>query len=279
MHDAQAQRAPAPWASGHVGRVRTGGVDLDLDVTGDHGPAVVQLHGLTSSRRRERLMGLDVGAACTDARVLRYDARGHGRSAGSRDPRDYRWPRLAQDLLGVLDAVFPGEQVHGIGSSMGTATLLHAALADPGRFLGLSLLLPPTAWATRRAKSAEYLAAASLVETEGMAAFVDLGEAQVEPPAVRGRPRTEPDVPAGLLPTVLRGAAASDLPAPVDLSRIDVPVLLLAWTEDPSHPLSSAERLHAVLPSARLVVASTPQDVATWPGLVAAHVAASDSTT
>ena len=98
-------------------------LDHDVAVLGPPGaapgPAVVQLHGLTSSRERDHRLGLDVmrgladPAGGTGARLLRYDARGHGRSSGSTTPGDYRWDRLAEDLLALLATVFPGEVVHG----------------------------------------------------------------------------------------------------------------------------------------------------------------------
>jgi pimeloyl-ACP methyl ester carboxylesterase len=250
------------------------GAQLDVELVGDDGPAVVALHGLTSSRRRDAVLGLDVAAQVPGIRLLRYDARGHGLSTGRHVPDDYTWPRLAEDLYRVVDHVFAGEPVHGLGGSMGTATLLHAALADPSRFASLTLMIPPTAWATRRAKAAEYEAQARLVETSGVEAFVAAAAQAVPPPATVGRPDTVPDVADDLLPTVLRGAARSDLPPTSTLATLDVPTQLLAWTEDPSHPLETAETLHALWPSSRLVVATTPAEVRGWRGLLEEHVRA-----
>ncbi|MGF9660216.1 hypothetical protein AAIH18_22555, partial [Pantoea agglomerans] len=68
-----------------------------------------------------------------------------------------------------------------------------------------------------------------------------------------------------LLPSLLRGAAISDLPAPESVARIDVPTTILAWVDDPGHPLSTAESLAALLPNATLTVARTPADVEAWP--------------
>ncbi|MEH3068340.1 MAG: alpha/beta hydrolase [Aeromicrobium erythreum] len=248
------------------------GAVLDVDVQGDDGPAVVVLHGLTSSRRRDALLGLDVAARVPGVRLLRYDARGHGRSTGRTVVDDYTWPRLADDLEHVIERFFPGEQVHGLGGSMGTATLLHAAVDDPSRFASLTLMIPPTAWASRRAKAAEYEASARLVETSGVDAFVALAADAVPPPATRGRPDTVPDVDEALLPTVLRGAAGSDLPSTAALATLDVPTQLLAWTDDPAHPLSTARTLHDLWPSSSLVVATTPDDVRGWSALLAEHV-------
>lgn len=64
---------------------------------------------------------------------LHYTVRGSGGSTGRQVPEDYRWDALADDLLALLDEVAPTELVDGIGASMGTATLLHAAANAPHR--------------------------------------------------------------------------------------------------------------------------------------------------
>ncbi|MBF4161996.1 alpha/beta fold hydrolase [Nocardioides acrostichi] len=241
------------------------GATLDVEFSDEGGQPVVQLHGLTSSRYRDRVLDLDLGRGLSGTRLLRYDARGHGRSTGRLVPEDYRWSVLAEDLLRLLDAWFPGEQVHGVGPSMGCGTLLHAAVRDPDRFSGLTLLVPPTAWETRAAKAEDYREAADLVEREGMVAFVEAGRLAPTPPATVGVPETVPDVREELLPTLLRGAALTDLPAPDALEALRVPTLVLAWVDDPSHPVSTAERLVELIAGSRLRVAETPDDVAGWP--------------
>lgn len=211
--------------------------------------------------------------ALREHRVLRYDARGHGNSTGSTEPSSYTWPHLADDLLALLEHVAePGEQVHGVGPSMGSATLLHAALLDPTRFASLTLVTPPTAWETRVAQRATYLVNADLVEREGIDAFVELGLTSPIVPAMADAPRTKPAVAEALLPALLRGAALSDLPSPRELAAIDAATLLLAWTDDPTHPVSTATILADTLPDTRLVVARTPYGVMAWPGLFADHV-------
>jgi len=249
------------------------GAELDVELSDEGGAPVVQLHGLTSSRARDRLLHLDLGRGLSGTRLLRYDARGHGRSTGRPVPEDYRWSVLADDLLRLLDVWFPGERVHGVGPSMGTATLLHAATREPDRFSGLTLVIPPTAWETRVAKAGDYLAAAELVETSGLGAFVEAGRLAPTPPATVDTPETVPDVTEALLPSLLRGAALSDLPPPAAVAGLTVPVTLLAWTEDAAHPVSTAEALADLLPAPRLVVAATPADLAGWPELLQADVA------
>lgn len=249
------------------------GAELAWAFSDESGHPVVQLHGLTSSRSRDRVLDLDLGRGLSDTRLLRYDARGHGHSTGRAVPEDYQWSHLADDLLRLLDFWFPDEPVHGVGPSMGSATLLHAAVREPARFSGFTLLLPPTAWATRRARADDYRAMADLIETEGVEPFLALDRVAARPPASVGQPDTVPHVRGELLPSVLRGAALSDLPEPEQLERIEVPTTVLAWVGDPAHPLSTAEALVELLPQAVLQVAHTPEDVRRWPHVLAEDIA------
>jgi 3-oxoadipate enol-lactonase len=93
------------------------------------------------------------------------------------------------------------------------------------------------------------------------------------PPATEGLPETRPDVEVDLLPALFRGAASTDLPSPEAVATIGVPTTLLAWIDDPAHPLSTAEALLELLPAARLEVASTRADVESWPAILRADVA------
>ena len=251
------------------------GADLAVSLSDEGGHPVVQLHGLTSSRARDRVLNLDLGRGLSGTRLLRYDARGHGKSTGRKVPEDYQWRSLADDLLRLLDRWFPGEPVHGVGPSMGAATLLHAASREPDRFAGLTLMVPPTAWETRSAQATNYHVAAALIETDGVDAFLAAARTSTTtpPPATVGAPETVPDVPDALLPSLFRGAALSDLPAPEAVARIDAPTAILAWIDDSGHPLSTAESLAALLPHATLTVAHTPEDVETWPKILSQDVA------
>ncbi|MDO5617599.1 alpha/beta fold hydrolase [Kocuria sp.] len=249
---------------------------LDYTVTGEESdtgaPAVVQLHGLMSSAVSNTSGGLDLAAFIPKAQVLRYDARGHGNSTGEPVVDDWLWSNLAQDLLALLDHVFPGRAVHGIGPSMGSATLLYAALADPERFASLTLCVPSTSWATRRGQASIYRESAEMIETLGLEAYIRATRTVPQPPAVADRERHRPRVSAELLPAVLRGAAATDLPEPHELAAITAPNVILAWSDDAAHPISSSEILRATLPGDQLHIARTPQDLATWPAVAASFV-------
>ena len=152
--------------------------------------------------------------------MLRVDARGHGASSADLDSRAYRWSELAADLLALADALGHPRLVAG-GASMGAAVALHAAAAAPERVEALVLMIPPTAWTTRPAQAARYRDDADLAQQGGLQALA-AAEATRPPipifeglfdPAELARARFAAQDPA-VLPAILRGAAASDLPEP-----------------------------------------------------------------
>jgi pimeloyl-ACP methyl ester carboxylesterase len=249
------------------------GTPLAVDDPGGSGRSFLWAHGLTSSRAREDRVGwFDWRAALPGWRVVRYDARGHGRSAPGPGPDAYRWPTLARDLVAVADALDLDRPLVAGGASMGCATVLHAAVADPSCVDALVLAIPPTAWATRAAQADLYRAGADLVAEAGLDAYLEVARSRPVPELfadVADLVAPDPDVPVEVLPDLLRGAGASDLPPPEALAALDVPALVLAWETDPVHPVDTAERLSVALPRAELHVAATLDEVRRWGEVVA----------
>ena len=60
------------------------------------------------------------------------------------------------------------------------------------------------------------------------------------------------------------GHELANLPPAVELEAIHAPALILAWTEDPGHPISSAEEVARRLPNSQLHIAQNAAEVATW---------------
>jgi hypothetical protein len=71
-----------------------------------------------------------------------------------------------------------------------------------------------------------------------------------------------------LLPSVLRGAASSDLPPKDAVRSVSAPTLLLPWVGDAGHPMSTAQRLLEFLPDVQIHVAHHLRDVSTWTGRI-----------
>jgi 3-oxoadipate enol-lactonase len=241
------------------------GVGLAFERHGS-GPLMVWGHGLTSSRANEDGRGLwhlavDVPAAGFE--LVRWDARGHGRSGGTTEPATYGWASLAADAAELLTALGAGPAVVG-GASMGAATALHLAVQRPELVRALVLVIPPTAWGTRPAQRTLYEQSAGFVRARGREAWVAATQALPPIPILAGHPElwgTGPDIEEVLLPWVLEGAAGSDLPPMEVLTTVRVPALVLAWDTDPGHPVSTAEALGAALPDATVHVATTVGEI------------------
>ncbi|RKE22452.1 alpha/beta fold hydrolase [Streptomyces sp. TLI_171] len=265
----------ATVAAPDTGRLQRPHARLAYTATG-RGPLAVHAHGALSSRAHEQRAGLfDWTPVTATHRLARYDARGHGESTGRAEPADYSYPSLAADLLALCDHLSPDAPVTGLGASMGTATVLWAALARPERFDRLVLAIPAVAWEARTARRSGLRAAATLVERRGRGAL-DAAARISGPPAVLAEvPQytTEFDLPEALLPAALRAAADADLPTPETLRTLPHPVLLLAWPTDPVHPLSTAHTLAAHLPAARLHISNTLAEVRNWGRMAARFLA------
>ncbi|ROP74614.1 alpha/beta fold hydrolase [Curtobacterium sp. PhB115] len=260
-----------------INSIEARGIRFALTDEGD-GPVVLDAHGLTGSRRSGRDLGVADFSPVARAglRLVSYDARGHGETRGTRDPADYGWDALGDDMLALADVLSPAAPVAAIGASMGTGSLLHAVTSQPARFDRLVLTSSPTAWETRAAQGDGYRQLADIVE-RGDPAVVRQWFAQAAPPVVfaglEGFP-PPPDVSFDLLPTVLRGAADTDLPPRDAIARITQPTLILGWPGDGAHPISTAEELALVIPGAELHVSETLDDIRSWGRRIAAFLSA-----
>lgn len=264
----RAERTAGPAGPEHGspvdGSVPVPGADLAYTAEG-RGNVVLSAHGLTSSRAADAARGLvDYRPVAARNRLIAYDARGHGRSTGSLHEEDYRWTNLAGDLLAIADHFSPDRPVGVIGASMGTATLLHAAVLAPHRFSRLVVTTPPTAWDKRTAQAEQYRRMAELAAADPGALATAIRNGPV-PAALEGTAyASDPDVSPALLPYVLAGAASSNLPTPEALAALRIPTLILTWDTDPSHPVETAQRLAEVIPGSQLHISRTADDVAGW---------------
>jgi 3-oxoadipate enol-lactonase len=168
-------------------------------------------------------------------RILRYDARGHGRSSVS--PGPYTIENLADDVLGLLDKL-GFERVHFCGLSMGGMIGMSLAMRASNRLR--TLVLCNTApkigslkmWNTRIAT----------VRKGGMRAVVDGVLERWFTPTFRSRsPEAVDCTRQMLLKTPVEGyaaccAAVRDMDARDAISSIRVPTLAIAGTHDPVTP-------------------------------------------
>jgi len=190
------------------------------------GPALVLVHGFTQTRR---CWGPEADALAVDHEVVLVDAPGHGRSA-----------EIMAGLRtgGRLIADQGGEATY-LGYSMGARFCLHVALTNPELVRGLVLLggtagiEDPTEREQRRQQD---LATADRIEREGLAPFLDAWLAQPLfarlPPERAFRAERLENTVEGLRSSLEQAGTGSQDPSWHKLHRLDMPVLVLAGSED-----------------------------------------------
>ncbi len=218
------------------------------------GPALVLAHGFGGSARnwRPQLRGLKDAYA-----VTLYDARGHARSSPVARAEDARAQALVADFSAVADAASELPLVAG-GLSMGAATALRFALAQPARVRALVLMAPPAGPASGRGISARALAFADAIERAGLEAA---GARYAWGPGAGLDARAAAWVRAGFLEHdpqslahLLREYLARlEAPAELALARVTAPSLVIVGDRDAAS-LPTARELAAALPGARLEV-------------------------
>ena len=198
-------------------RTTVRGAELAFEQSGA-GPDLVWAHGLSQTRAIDAELGL-VDWDRVPARVLRYDARGHGSSASTPDLDDYSWAGLAKDQLALADAAGIDTYVCA-GASMGCGTALHVAVEAPPRVRALVLAIPPTAWEARAAQAEQWEVAAELIERTGVEAMIQAREQLELPDPFSGDPTRRIQQADALrswapdrLVRVMRGATRADLPS------------------------------------------------------------------
>jgi pimeloyl-ACP methyl ester carboxylesterase len=233
----------------------------------------VWAHDLLSCVDHENTVGLfDWTGPAEAARVVRYDARGHGRGMVQYVDRAYRWSALVDDMLRTAGE---GPFVAG-GVGMGAATALLSAIRAPRRLAALVLVAPPAGWQCRSHKAEQYERLAHAADLRGAIALAEAWPVVGQPQFLRDTF----DGPAELitrhlfamdpraLPCILRGAALSDLASREEVHDVIVPTLILAWDGDPGHPLCVAEELASLMVQSELHIARDWGAVERWPTLV-----------
>ena len=196
-------------------------------------------------------------------RVIRYDARGHGRSPVP--PGRYALADLGRDALALLDRLGLA-RVHVCGLSLGGMTAMWLAAHAPERVDRLvlcctsALLGPPAQWAER----------AKLVRADGTAAVADAVVARwVTPGFAAAHPDTVGRLRDMIAATPAIGyaggcAAVEDMDLRADLPGIAAPTLVIAGADDPATPPPHGAANASAIPGARLEVLPDAAHLATY---------------
>ncbi|MDX8148976.1 SDR family oxidoreductase [Lentzea sp. BCCO 10_0061] len=120
--------------------MRSGEVELAVQVRGTSGPTVVLVHGYPDTHEVwDRVAAL----LEKDFRVVTYDVRGAGESTRPSTEDGYRLERLAADLFAVIDAVSPDEPVHLVGHDWGSIQSWEAVTTPGARIATFTSISGP----------------------------------------------------------------------------------------------------------------------------------------
>jgi len=232
----------------------------------------VLLHGLTATRRyvvhgSKRLQRAGY-------RVVAYDARGHGASAGPVDPAAYEYGDLVADLCAVLDAEVAGPVVL-VGASMGAHTAVALSVEQPERVAALVLITPAyTVPQSSPPELAAWDALANGLSKGGVEGFIEAWDPKVSDEWVetarriaRQRLSEHRDLHAvaQALRVVPRSTPFSGLD---ELEGLERPTLVVGSRDeaDPAHPLAVAQAYAEQLPNAELLVEDAGESPLAWQG-------------
>jgi 3-oxoadipate enol-lactonase len=225
-------------------------VTISYDVDGDaSAPPLLLINSIGSTRE---MWARQMAAFTAVCRVIRYDARGHGRSSVPRGA--YTLEQLGRDALAVLDAA-GAQTAHVCGISLGGITAqwlgLHAA-NRVGR-----LVLANTA--ARIGTVESWTERIELVGQQGMSAVADLAMPRWFSPAFHAR---DPETVHGFRAMVQNCpadgylgccAALRDADLRDQIGRITAPALLVASSGDTATPPDGVEFIRQRIASAKLV--------------------------
>ena len=234
------------------------------------GPPIVFAHGLTGNRQVTRRQFAPLAHRYT---IVTFDQRGHCDSTPVTDPDLYDVDRMAADMAAVMDALGIDRAIVG-GESMGSATALAFALRWPERVEKL-LLTAPAFGDEPNAAAEDVWQMGVAIEEMGLDAFLAAAairqreELGWPPEVIRAVAEMQGSHDALSLATACKIVSGwqpfDDLSA---LSAFIRPTCIIAWENDPLHPLSLAQRMAETLADACLAMLPSLMDLFLTPEMV-----------
>ncbi len=234
-------------------KIQVGDIAIEYEIDGEEdGPVLMLHHSLATSLE----MWDDLTLALVQMyRVVRFDARGHGKTDGPAG--EYTFQQLAGDAVGLMNALGIKKATH-VGLSMGGMVSQYLGIAAADRVDGLVLVstaskMPAEAapiWDDRIAQ----------VKADGMAPLVDptlerwftreflaSGDSVIE------------DIKKQIASTSVNGfcgwaAAIRNLALFAHLPGVKVPTLVMVGAEDAGTPPAMAKEIALAVPGATLKI-------------------------
>jgi len=233
-------------------KIKTNGIEMNYELSGK-GKTLVMIHGFTDNLN---MWYNQVPEFSKQYQVLTYDVRGFGRT--EKTPGPFSMDLFADDLHELLKTL--GLRLACVlGYSMGGRIALEFCMKYPQEATGLvmanSVVGAPTT-PEREERTKMMIEMIQAGNNEIIAEIMTVNSFspgfKEKDPAVFNQYKAIKlqNDPSGYLPVMMAmGAAAL---SPVDLDRIQCPVLMLAGTADNFMPLSVAEEMHKKLKGAIL---------------------------
>jgi 3-oxoadipate enol-lactonase len=234
--------------------VSTSGATISYIVDGAADfPTLLLLNSIGSTRG---MWARQLPAFTQRHRVIRYDARGHGRS--SAPAGEYTVEQLGRDALAILDDA-GANAAHVCGISLGGLTAMWLGIHAPDRVA--SLVLANTA--ARIGSVESWTERIALVRERGMGAVADLAIPRWFSPEFRERaPETVDEFRAMILSTPPEGylgccAALRDADLRDAIAGIGCPVLAIAGSADAATAPEGLHFIHERIRGSKLVTLDT----------------------
>ncbi len=232
-------------------KLEANGIQINYEIEGE-GPVVTFSHSLACNLS---MWDEQVQALKGRYRVLRYDTRGHGRTAAPSGA--YTLDQLADDLKGLLDGLGIAE-THFVGLSMGGMIGQIFALKYPARVQSLVLCDTTSRYPTGAASVWEERI--KTVSAEGMEPMVaPTLERWFTAPFRARRKDVMEKVGAMIRSTPPAGYigcchALPKISVTEKLRDVRCPALVIVGEEDPGTPVQMARDIQAALPAAELAI-------------------------
>lgn len=232
-------------------KARANGIDIEYRIDGT-GPWVTLSHSLACSRT---MWAPQIAALSRHYTVLSYDIRGHGATTAT--PPPYTLELLAQDALGLLDALGV-KHTHWVGLSLGGMIGEAFALAYPDRLTSLALCDTTSRYPAEGA--ALWDERIRTAQDQGMAALAEPTLARwFTEPYRRDHPEVMQSFAAAIAATPLAGyAGCGKAIATINLTErlrgVRLPTLVMVGEQDAGTPVAMAREIAEAIPGARLVV-------------------------
>ena len=234
-------------------QIKANGIRMNYELSGKKGAPVVALsHSLSSNLL---MWNPQMDALNPYFQVLRYDTRGHG--ATDAPPGSYTLELLAEDVIGLLDAL-DVDRVHFVGLSMGGMIGQCLGLNHPHRLK--SLVLCDTASIVPAEAQPAWQERLDKVRKKGMEALSEeTMERWFTPAFLRQNPPMVKRIREQILATPAPGyigcvEAIRRLNYLDRISGIKIPTLIMVGEEDPGTPVSASEAMHERITDSQLVV-------------------------